>query len=431
MFVISLLLLVATPKLGHILVPPYVQLGPISGRVEVLWHSDSPAPAQLLYRAGQPDFRPAPIARTTKVTLGKVPTHYVQHASLPGLPAGARVEYRVGDYRGTFIAPKSPGQSFSFIAVGDIGRGTPGQRRLAPQMLAQQPDFAVLLGDIAYPYGRVSDYRKYFFPIQNSDTTSPKEGASLLRNTLSVGVTGNHDTTFRNLKRYPDGLAYYAYWSAPLNGPKMPLKINGSAAAISALQTAAGGNLERLGNFTFTYGNSRWVVIDANSYVNWHDPKLRQWLEIELQRSQGATWSFLAMHEPAYHSSRQHASDTQIRSIADLISKYKVDVVFAGHIHNYERSKPIQTINGKAIIDQIFDGRSHTKAKGTIHIVSGAGGAELYDPKQTDKPSTWQPYTAQFKSVYSFTKVDVNGRSLILRQINTDGKTIDEMRLTK
>jgi acid phosphatase type 7 len=365
------------------------------------------------------------------VALGSAPVHYVQRADLGSLPTGSRVQYEVSGYEGAFTAPKGLNQPFSILAVGDIGRGTPGQKKLAGVMAKQNADMAFLLGDIAYPYGRVSDYRKFFFPIQNAETTSPRRGAPLLRNILSVGVTGNHDTSFRNLDRYPDGLAYYAYWFAPVSGPPMPMKINGSEAAISALKNASGGKLERLGNFSFFYGNSRWVVLDGNPYVNWRDPKLRQWLDLELQRSRSSTWSFVAVHEPLYHSSKTHAEDIGIRVIADLLDKHRVDIVFAGHIHNYQRSLPMKAVSGKLRLDHAFDGQTRTRADGTIHIISGGGGAELYDRKQSDNPASWQPFTMKLKSTYSFTRVDVSGRELILRQIDSEGRTIDGIRLTK
>jgi Icc-related predicted phosphoesterase len=430
-----LLILAFAPPQGKVLAPPYVQLGDNdqSGTkgVTVVWHTDAPASAGVRYRVGSLAWTDARQLRANKVALGQSGVHYVQRAELSPLQPGARVQYEVLGYQGTFVAPKSGSQPFSFLAVGDIGRGTPGQRKLAPAMAKQSVDMAVLLGDIAYPYGRVSDYRKYFFPIQNADSTSPKVGAPMLRNVLSVGVPGNHDTAYRNLERYPDGLAFYAYWFAPVNGPAKLAKIRGSASAVSALKEASGGHLERLGNFSFSYGNSRWVVLDANPYVNWRDPVLRSWLEAELKRSQSATWSFVAMHAPPYHSSKTHAEDTGMRSIVDLFTKYKVDVMFAGHIHNYQRSFPLKTASGKMTIDHGFDGKTRTKADGTLHIISGGGGAEIYDRKQANDPASWQPFTAQFKTVNSFTRVDVKGRELILRQIDSDGRTVDQIRLTK
>ncbi len=430
-----LLILLLAPAQGKVIVPPYVQLGENDQSAiksaTVVWHTAAESAAPARYRVDAGPWISARQLSPRKVQLGSVPIHYVQRADLTPLAPGALVRYEAGGSVGTFRAPKAPAQNFSFLAVGDIGRGTSGQKKLATTMAAQNADLAVLLGDLAYPFGRVMDYRDFFFPIQNADASSAVRGAPVLRNTLSIAVTGNHDTAYRNLGRYPDGLAYYAYWFAPTSGPSMPLKIKGTPAQLAALGEAAGGQLDRIGNYSFSYGNSRWVVLDSNVYVNWRDPALRQWLEGELRKSQQATWSFVAMHVPPYHSSKTHAGDTNTRVIVDLFTQFKVDVMFAGHIHNYQRSRPFKTKSGAMTLDRAFNGTTATRADGTLHIVSGGGGAEIYDRKQSDMPATWQPFTAQLKADHSFTRVDVKGRELVLRQIDKDGGTIDQIRLTK
>ncbi|MEZ0326334.1 MAG: metallophosphoesterase [Fimbriimonas sp.] len=433
---VALLLLFAfAPPQGKTLVAPYIQLGEndqaAAKSVTVVWHTASANALPANYKVGDAPWQTARSLSPRKVAFGRVPTHYVQMSEIHELSAGASVRYEAGGKSGTFIAPKAGDTPYSFLAVGDIGRGTPGQKKLAGVMADQEADFAVLLGDIAYPNGRLMDYRNYFFPIQNADTNSPTIGAAVLRNTLTIPVTGNHDTAFRNLERYSDGLAFYAYWLTPDSGPKMPLKIKGTPAQVNALNEASGGKLGRIGNYSFSYGNSRWVILDSNVYVDWQHPAMREWLEGELQKSQSATWSFVAMHVPPYHSSKTHAGDTNTRAIVDLFTKYKVDIMFAGHIHNYQRSLPMKTDNGSMTLDRAFDGKSITQADGTIHIISGGGGGELYDRAQGDDPTSWQSFTAQLKSVHSVTRVDVKGRELMLRQIDADGRTIDEIRLTK
>ena len=48
-----------------------------------------------------------------------------------------------------------------------------------------------------------------------------------------------------------------------------------------------------------------------------------------------------------------------------------------------------------------------------IYLVTGAGGAGLYNAKQEDDPASWQPFTHKFISpVHSLTVADVNGPTL-------------------
>ncbi|KAL2524862.1 putative inactive purple acid phosphatase 27 [Abeliophyllum distichum] len=60
-------------------------------------------------------------------------------------------------------------------------------------------------------------------------------------------------------------------------------------------------------------------------------------------------------------------------SLQKLWQKYKVDIAFFGHVHNYERTCPIylnQCVNSE---------RSHYSGivNGTIHVVVGGGGSHL------------------------------------------------------
>jgi hypothetical protein len=77
---------------------------------------------------------------------------------------------------------------------------------------------------------------------------------------------------------------------------------------------------------------------------------------------------------------------------------------------------------------------SDTTPDGVLYIVTGAGGAGAYDPDQTDNTPTWQPFTQKLISDrYSFTVtvVDVDCRSLRLRQVTENGDEIDRITITK
>ena len=128
--------------------------------------------------------------------------------------------------------------------------------------------------------------------------------------------------------------------------------------------------------------------------------------------------------------------NAKMRKVADLFEEFKVDVVFSGHVHNYQRSFPLK-YEGKEkswtwTLDRKFNGKTNTKPNGVIYIVTGAGGAGVYNPEQNDKPDTWQKFTDKFISkVNSFTQVDVNGKRFELRQNSVTGDELDRMVITK
>jgi hypothetical protein len=275
-----------------------------------------------------------------------------------------------------------------------------------------------------------------------------------------VAAPGNHDTDTRDLDKYPDGLAYYLFWDQPLNGPLAkegtafvpPLKA--SEANRKAFAEGAGEAYPRMTNFSFDYGNAHWTVVDSNPYVDWTDAKLKEWVANDLAAAKGATWRFVAFHHPGFNSAREHYEQQQMRLLSPVFEAGKVDIVFNGHVHNYQRSFPLRfvpdkqgtlmvggrdgktirgrVVNGRWTLDKTFDGRNDTTPDGVIYIVTGAGGQTLYNPEQNDDPDSWQKFTDKFVSkVHSLTVADVDGKTLTIRQVTADGQEIDKFTITK
>jgi hypothetical protein len=134
--------------------------------------------------------------------------------------------------------------------------------------------------------------------------------------------------------------------------------------------------------------------------------------------------------------------------LVDILEAGKVDVVFSGHVHNYQRSFPLRfvadpgsggnhlrsklRVSGHWTLDRSFDGHTQTRPEGVIYIVSGAGGAPLYNPEQQDDPSSWQEFTCRFiAQVHSLTIADVDGSRLTVRQVSAQGKELDRFVVTK
>ena len=211
----------------------------------------------------------------------------------------------------------------------------------------EKPDFLLITGDMVYARGRVSEYREKYWPVYNADEASPSTGAPLIRSTLTLAAPGNHDIASRDLEKYPDTLAYFFYWDQPLNGPSdtaggpAVTALTGPEANQTAFRDVAGAAFPRMANFSFDYGNSHWTILDANAYVDWTDPDLRSWVEADLASAKGATWRFIAFHQPGFNSAGKHFAEQQMRKAAGLFEAGKVDVVFSGHVHNYQRSYPM------------------------------------------------------------------------------------------
>jgi hypothetical protein len=448
------------------LVKPYLQLGDVSPAnvatdLVLLWHADdgeTPWAVEYQPRTNETWHMAMPPASHRIVVPGVAP-HRLFRANLTNLIPGSEFGYRVRKgneivFAAQARAPKGASQPYRFVSFGDCGAGTAAQKMVAHQTYLARPDFLMITGDIVYSRGRISEYREKFWPAYNADNSSPLVGAPLLRSTLFVAAPGNHDIATKDLEKYPDGLAYFLYWDQPRNGPKSagarPLvpPLTGPAGNTAAFMEAAGEAYPRMANFSFNYGNSHWTIIDSNPYVDWTDPKLRAWVERDLAAAQNQTWRFVAFHHPGFNSSKAHFDDQQMRLLADVLERGRVDVVFNGHVHNYQRSFPIRftsetgtdgkpvrdknKVPGRWVLDRVFDGRNNTRPQGVIYLVTGAGGNTLYNPEQQEDRSSWQSFTQKFISkVHSLTVADVNGTTLSVRQVAGDGAEVDRFTITK
>ena len=461
---ISFLLTLSLQAQDPFLAKPFLQMGaePKSDRMDLVWLAPDKDAVWVLEAQTQvkgpwksqvsPSFKLA--------ALPEMPRHRIYTATLHGLTPGIVFRYRVSmDGKAIFQSeghgPKNASQPQRIILYGDGATGSEHQKAISFRMAEQKPDAIFVLGDIVYGRGRASEYLDHYFSIYNADGADPAQGAPLLRSVPTMAALGNHDVALLNARgdRPSDGLAYYLYWNLPMNGPQ--LQVAGLNTPMIQPQSwspflqGAGARFPRMGNYSIDIGNAHWTVLDSNPYVNWEDPALRAWLESDLRRASKAVWRFVAFHHPGFNSSTAHFQDQWMRLLSPVFEKYKVQMVFSGHVHAYQRSLPLTfkpdadaaakimqnrqgEVNGSFSLDRTFDGIKVTKTKGIIYIISGAGGAELYNTGQDDKPETWQPFTKIMVSDrYSFTVLNLKGKHAELRQLSEDGREIDHFVLTQ
>ena len=150
--------------------------------------------------------------------------------------------------------------------------------------------------------------------------------------------------------------------------------------------------------YAFDYGNVH--VVSSDSYGKLSDGKRMyeagggqiDWLWRDLPANK-LPWTVVFWHHPPY-SKGSHDSDTEklmvdIREqLLPVLEEFKVDLVFCGHSHVYERTQPIKGHFGS---DDSFDAAKHIisgatpdkpndykpgpAGQGMIYIVAGSGGA--------------------------------------------------------
>lgn len=455
-------------KTDVFIVRPYLQIGANanSQSMEILWQTKViDAQWVLEYRFSENEnWKKAnsPIIKT--ISAQGIQPRNLYTISLNDLKAGQTFYYRISkDGEVVFSSEgktiKTAAQPYRFIAFGDIGANTREQKDIAMQAYKSKPDFVAVTGDIVYNRGLITEYDSKFWPIYNA-AKADTSGVPMMGNTPFIAAPGNHDIETRNLDRYPESLAYYMFWSQPLNGP---LKPEGSALVPnlianegnrSAFLNGAGSKYPAMANFSFDYGNAHWTILDSNPYVDWTNKEILEWVEKDLAASKNATWHFVMFHHPGFNSSRAHYEQQHMRLLSPIFEKGNVDVVFNGHVHNYQRSYPLtflpddngdiimggadlrsirgRVVNGRWVLDKKFDGKKNKQPKGVIYLVSGAGGNDLYNIDQTTDTDNWMKFTNKFVSdVHSFTLAEVNGKLLEIKQLTATGKVLDRFFVEK
>jgi hypothetical protein len=103
----------------------------------------------------------------------------------------------------------------------------------------------------------------------------------------------------------------------------------------------------------------------------WQDPT--KWLKPRIQEArEKGLWIILAVHEPALTTAWYL---DKRNTVLKQLNALKPDIVFAGNQHSYERFHPISPIEDNAFKIIKSDTGIYQSGDGTMHIVSGGGGA--------------------------------------------------------
>lgn len=285
---------------------------------------------------------------------------------LSGLLPGARYQYELSGpgietARGTFATPSEFSDAFRFVLYGDTRTNARAHATIIRAMQREGADFVVHTGDLVHDGRRENNWQQ-FFQIEGP----------LLRDAVFIPVVGNHELRANS----PEGIENFRrYVHATDDSPRPEL------------------------DYTIQYGNVRMVM--ANAFDNWTSPRMRGWLERELQRARrdGPNDFLLVVTHWGLHSSGPHGENPSFRAarLGDLFRRYNVDLVVAGHDHIYERGED----------------------RGLHYIVTGGSGAPLYDQEHERR------YTEVFARQHHYVRVDAEYNKLTFTAVRPDGTVLD------
>jgi hypothetical protein len=236
-----------------------------------------------------------------------------------------------------------------FALIGDMGSGDVPQQLVAKAMLnyfttARRFPFVLMLGDNLYDDDYMGEFSVPYKPL-------------LDRGVTFYAALGNHDR---------DAEIHFKPF-----------------------------NMNDRDYYSFDRGNARFVALNSNHPT---DPAQAKWLDSAFETA-GDKWRIAFFHHPLY-SSGQHADESAkvIRpAFEPLLIRNKVNVVFGGHEHLYQRIAP---------------------QKGIRYFVSGGGGRNLYDYKRRD-------YDEVGVSEHHFMVAEVAGDRLFFEAITPASKVLD------
>jgi hypothetical protein len=189
--------------------------------------------------------------------------------------------------------------SLKFAVLGDFGNGNRQQYELAAVMAKVHARFpyelVITVGDNIYGNERPQDMKKKF-----EDPYKPLLDAGV----KFYASLGNHDDRTQSLYKLfnMDGRTYYTF-----KAPKEDV---------------------------------RFFALESD----YPTPAQMAWLEKEMG-SAGEKWKIPYFHHPLYSSGKRHGSHSDLRDVLEpIFVKNGLSVVFAGHDHFYERTRPQQGI---------------------------------------------------------------------------------------
>ncbi len=349
---------------------------PTPGSVVVAWRSTATVAPAVEWGAtpSYGSLATGPPGTAHEIALaGLAPaTTYHYRVLLDGTPAGGDHAFRT--------PPTDPAAPVRFAVAGDTGSGCAAQMKVISRIEEMNPDFVLLAGDLAYMGGTPVEVRtRMMWPF-----------AELLATRPVFTALGNHDV---------------------VTGSGAPL-----LAAVTMPTNSVDGS-ERF--FSFDWGAVHVAVLDTNSDVSSASPQIA-WLAADLGAASGARWKVVVFHNPVYSSSKHGSSPLLQATVAPLCDAHHVDLVFTGHDHDYERSHPMRA----GAVTDASGGPAYVNPAGTIYVVSGGGGKDLY----ARGTST---FTAYSESVHQAIRVDVVGGTLSLTPVRADGTTMDPITVTK
>ncbi|CAO2202670.1 unnamed protein product [Urochloa humidicola] len=400
---------------------PFVEWGVVGGRGGGAQPARSPA-GTLTFSRGSMCGEPAR-------TVGWRDPGFIHTAFMRDLWPNKEYYYKIGHELQdgslvwgkpyTFRAPPSPGQNSlqRVIVFGDMGKAErdgsnefanyqPGSLNTTDTLVKDLDNYDIVfhIGDLPYANGYISQWDQFTAQVAPITATKPYMIAS-----------GNHERDWPNTGGFFD------------------VKDSGGECGVPA-ETYYYYPAENRANFWYKvdYGMFRFCVADSEHDWREGTPQYK-FIEhcLSTVDRKHQPWLIFAAHRVlGYSSNSWYAMEGSFEepegreSLQKLWQKYRVDIAFFGHVHNYERTCPVY--QGQCVSAE--RSRYAGTMNGTIHVVAGGGGSHLSD--YTTAIPKWSIFRDRD---YGFVKLTAFNHSSLLFEYkkSSDGKVYDSFTIDR
>ena len=294
---------------------------------------------------------------------------YLYEATLVDLEPGSDYIYQIFAGKQLSVTKKfrtadSKADRLRFVAMGDSRSNPDIFKKIIDNTQAANPDFIISMGDLVANGGSYDEWEEFYFSI----------AGGMIDHIPLVSTLGDHEGSG------DDGELFRHFLRTDQTTEKQW--------------------------FSFNYGNAHFISLD---YRHPDSDEMIRWFKEDIE-SADAKWNFVFMHRPCYNLGG-HRSAWGRDQWPELFRQYGVDIVFAGHSHQYERFYPIRP-------------ERQPDSHPVTYITTGGAGAGLYDVTQN-------PFLAVAESVNHYVVFEISGDTLRAKAIRNDNSLLDEFSMIK
>ncbi|XP_019156107.1 PREDICTED: purple acid phosphatase 1-like isoform X3 [Ipomoea nil] len=273
-------------------------------------------------------------SRAKRFSVGAVVTYkyynytsdYIHHCTIKDLEHDTKYYYKLGSGHAKrvfwFVTPPKPGPDvpYTFGLIGDLGQTYDSNTTLTHYEQNPAKGQAVLfVGDLSYA-------DRYPNHDNNRWDTWGRFSERSVAYQPWIWIAGNHEID------YAPQIGEYQPFVPFTNRYPTPFEASGSGDPLW---------------YSIKRASAHIIVLSSYSGFSKYTPQYR-WFTSELKKVKRneTPWLIVLVHAPLYNSYEAHYLEGEgMRVIFEpYFVQYKVDVVFSGHVHSYERSERISNV---------------------------------------------------------------------------------------